>query len=44
MAGYNAGYENQEVSTGIAYGASYVSGQVGENSLFVTDQLVMQTY
>lgn len=44
MAGYNAGYENQEVSTGIAYGASYVSGQVGENSLFVTDQLVMRTY
>ena len=44
MAGYNVGYENQEISTGIAYGANYVSGQVGENSSFVTDRLVMRTY
>ena len=44
MAGYNSDYENQEVSTGMAIRAEYVSGQVGKNSLFADDRTIMQTY
>ena len=44
MAGYNASYENQEVSTGIAWQANYVSGQVATTSPFVYDNYAIQTY
>lgn len=44
MAGYNVDFENQAVSTGLAHQAEYVSGQVGENSMAVSDRSVLSTY
>ena len=44
MAGYNESYENQEVSTGIAWRANYTAGQVAEDGLFTSDRLTLQTY
>lgn len=44
MAGYNESYENREVSTGIAWRATYTAGQVAEDGLFTSDRLTLQTY
>lgn len=44
MAGYNESYEKQEVSTGIAWRATYTARQVAEDGLFTSDRLTLQTY
>lgn len=44
MAGYNASYGNQNVSTGIARQANYVSGQVATASPLIYENYVIPTY
>ena len=45
MAGYNASYSDQEVSTGLAYKAKYTAAQVGESSiLFSSDNVIISSY
>ena len=44
MAGYNPNFENQAMSTGLAYKASYTSAQIAEDSFFRSDKTELETY
>ena len=45
MAGYNASYGDQSVSTGLAHKATYTAVQAGENTILLSaDKVILSTY
>lgn len=45
MAGYNASYPDQNVSTGLAHKANFTAVQAGENTIFSSaDKIIISTY